>query len=174
MKSRFLLLACLLLVGSTYADLEATTKDGRKVLLNDNGLWQFVKEGDDEKAPKARLMLKIHETYRDSCRLGFEMTNNLGFPIRTAVLRFTAYKPGGVAFDTLSRGFSRIKPGEQQFQEIRFRGVTCEEIDKLQVNTARNCHIGELTKYNASAKTCLDLLRTEPSDFMTIYQAPTE
>ena len=172
MYTRPLLFACLLATGIAQADLKATTDDGRKVLLKENGLWEFVDEAKDPEEIKALLQLELRETYHLSCRLGLRLSNNLGTPIRSLVLRFTAYKPGGFEFETVTRGYSRIKPTKHQYQQIRFRGLTCEEIDKVQVRAARNCHVGELTKYNASPEACLSLVRTEPSELMTIYQAP--
>jgi len=83
-------------------------------------------------------------------------------------LRFTAYKNETIAFETVSRGYSYIKPTMSQFQEVSFRGITCDEITSVEVFAARNCHIGDLTKYSASAEDCLQLLTVRPSDIMVI------
>ena len=36
------------------------------------------------------------------------------------------------------------------------------------VSAARNCHVGELTKYSASKERCLQLIEVEPSDMLPI------
>lgn len=174
MKIRTLIVASLLACTAVQADTEATTKDGRKVLLKDNGLWEYIVEDSVQQQPKAVLELKLKDSSAHGCRLGLKMTNELAMPIRTLVLRFTAYKEGGIAFETVSRGFSRIKPTKDQYQEIRFRGTSCEDIAQVQVRAAHNCHVGELTKYSASEETCLALVRTMPSDLITIFQAPSD
>jgi len=174
MKISNLLLAGLLFSVSAHADLQATTKDGREVLLRDNGLWEFVVDRKQEQQPKALLKLEKREDIPNGCRLGLRVDNQLNAQIRTLVLRFTAYKPGGIPFETVSRGYSFIKPTKNQYQEIRFRDLSCDDIDKVQVRAAHNCHVGELTKYSATEESCLSLVKVVESNLMTIYIAPSE
>lgn len=154
------------------ADMEATTNDGRKVILKDNGTWAYATDGG-EQPETAGLVLEMRRDIPNGCKLGLRINNELNAQIRTLVLRFTAYKTGDIPFETVSRGYSFIKPTTSQYQEIRFRGLSCGEIDKVQVRAAHNCHIGELTKYNADEDRCLELIRVEESSLMTIYKAPT-
>jgi len=172
MKRRALTLALLLSTQLSLAATEATTADGRKVLLRDNGTWTFVREGAEEDKPMARLELENRVEIPNGCRLGLRMSNNLNAQIRTLVLRFTAFKAGDIPFETVSRGYSFIKPTTDQYQEIRFRGISCEQIDKVLVRAAHNCHIGELTKYNASEDRCLELVDVRESELMTIFKKP--
>jgi len=174
MKILTLLLSGLLASTAAHADIQATTKDGRSVLLKDNGLWEFVTENATAEEPKANLKLEKLEDIPNGCRLGLRLNNQLNAHIRTLVLRFTAYKEGDIAFETVSRGYSFIKPTKNQYQEIRFRDLSCKDIDKVQVQAAHNCHVGELTKYSASEDACLDLVRVAESKLKTIYKAPSE
>jgi len=167
------LLAGLLLSTSAQADIQATTTDGRKVVLKDNGLWEFIIAGEQEEQPKALLKLEKREDIPNGCRLGLRVDNQLTAQIRTLVLRFTAYKAGDIPFETVSRGYSFIKPTKNQYQEIRFRDIGCDDIDKVQVRAAHNCHVGELTKYSATEGACLGLVKAEESNLMTIYIAPS-
>ena len=151
------------------ADMTATTADGREVLLRDNGTWAFTskaKTADGE----ARGILTLEKKFdlARGCRLGLRLQNDLPAQIRSLVLRFTAFKEGQVAFETVSRGYSYIKPTVSQYQEISFRGITCNEITSVTVSAARNCHVGELTKYSASEKRCLELIDVRPSDMLPI------
>jgi hypothetical protein len=120
------------------------------------------------------LQLEKIEDIPNGCRLGLRIDNRLNAHIRTLVLRFTAYKQGDIAFETVSRGYSFIKPTKNQYQEIRFRDLACADIDKVQVRAAHNCHVGELTKYSATEESCLGLVRVEESSLTTIYIAPSE
>lgn len=162
-----------LLATQAAADIEATTKDGRKVLLDDNGTWHYLLETDQEQAPKmAELVLEHRQALPHGCRLGLRMTNHMESQIRTLVLRFTAFKQGDIPFETVSRGYSFIKPTTDQYQEIQFRGITCDEIDKVQVRAAHNCHVGELTKYSASEERCLELVDVKASELVTLFKKP--
>jgi len=167
-------LCSLLLISTAIADIEATTANGEKVRLNKNGTWQYIHEGEDEAPPAmASLVLEQRHDLPNGCRLGLRMLNDTNSQIRSLVLRFTALKPGNISFETVSRGYSYIKPTASQYQEIRFRGLSCDEIDKVRVHAAHNCHVGELTKYSASEERCLEIVDVKESDMMTIYKSPT-
>ena len=162
----FLVLA--LSVQLAAADITATTADGRKVMLRDNGTWKFVTREDKDGETHATLTLEKKFDMARGCRLGLRLQNDLSAQIRTLVLRFTAYKEEQVAFETVSRGFSYIKPTTSQYQEISFRGITCDEIISVAVTAARNCHVGELTKYSASGSRCLELVEVMGSELLPI------
>lgn len=151
------------------ADVTITAPDGRKVLLRDNGTWTVVEETEGgEPRRYAVLTLEKKEKLARGCRLGLRIQNDLSAQIRSLVLRFTAYKGGDTEFETVSRGFSFIKPTLSQYQEIQFRGITCDEITSVGVSGARNCHVGDLTKYSAEAHHCLNLVDVVTSDILPI------
>ena len=151
------------------ADMTATTADGRKVLLRDNGTWEFTGKVDAaDSEPRAILTLEKKFDLARGCKLGLRLQNDLPAQIRSLVLRFTAFKEAKVAFETVSRGYSYIKPTVSQYQEISFRGITCDEISSVTVSAARNCHVGALTKYSASGQHCLALVDVRPSDMLPI------
>ena len=162
-------IALALLTQAATADIKATTADGREVLLRDNGTWTLVTDQSGEEASKqAILTLEKKFDLARGCRLGLRLKNDLAAQIRTLVLRFTAYKGDNIPFETVSRGFSYIKPTTSQYQEISFRGISCDEIGAVEVSAARNCHVGELTKYSASEERCLELIEISASDLLPI------
>ncbi|MCB1922291.1 MAG: hypothetical protein KDJ27_00875 [Gammaproteobacteria bacterium] len=152
---------------SAFAELTAVTADGRKVSLRDDGTWVFVNAATDEQ-PHATLTLENKSELAGGCRLGLRLNNALPAQIRTLVLRFTAYKEESVPFETVSRGFSYVRPTTSQYQEISFRGIGCEQIISVAVAAARNCHVGELTKYSASESRCLELIEVHGSELLPI------
>lgn len=167
-------ITCLLLAvaASAGAGQQATLDDGRKVLLKDDGRWEYLTPEDAETEDQHHAGLKVErrETIPQGCRLGLRLQNDLTSRIRSLVLRFTAYKPGPIAYETVSRGFSHIKPTDNQYREIRFRDIACEEIAQIQVHGAKNCHVGELTKYSDGEDTCLSLVHVNDSDLIKIYK----
>ncbi|MDJ0738123.1 MAG: hypothetical protein QNJ91_00280 [Gammaproteobacteria bacterium] len=164
----------LLTQAAAAAELTATTADGRKVLLRDNGTWEFASKAASDDEASAALTLENQVDLARGCRLGLRLQNDLPAQIRSLVLRFAAYKGPQVAFETVSRGYSYIKPTASQYQEVTFRGIRCDEIDSVAVSAARNCHVGELTKYSASASRCLELVDVRPSDILPIAKQPAD
>lgn len=171
MRYRLLFLTLLLLLagGVTAGEMTATTEDGRKVILRSNGTWVLADDATTDTGREAAvLQLERRFDIARGCRLGLRLQNDLDDQIRTLVLRFTAYKGDDIPFETVSRGFSYLKPTTSQYQEITFRGIKCEEISSVEVFAARNCHVGRLTKYSASANHCLELIDVAPSDLLAI------
>ena len=155
----------------TYADVRATTEDGQRVILRSNGTWvpaAAAEQGSGE--GKAVLTLETLEPRTRVCRLGLRLQNNTPETIRSLVLRFTAYIDGNITFETVSRGFSWVRPTLSQFQEIDFRGISCDEIESVELSAARNCHVGDLTKFSATPGDCLDIVRLEPSSLLPIVK----
>lgn len=154
------------------AGQQATLDDGRKVLLKDDGRWEYLTPEDNEpdKPLQAVLTVERRQTIPQGCRLGLRLQNDLTTRIRSLVLRFTAYKAGPIAYETISRGFSLIRPTDSQYREIRFRNVPCEEIVHVQVHGAENCHVGDLTKYTEDADPCLSLVKVADSNLIKIYK----
>ena len=148
---------------------EATTNDGMRVMLHDNGTWKRIPQ-KNENPERAGLTVERVEELPTGCRIGMRLNNQLTAPIRSLVLRFTAYKEGPVAYETVTRGFSFIKPTDSQYQETLFRGITCPEIAQLQVHGADKCHVGELTKYSSNEKSCLALVHVADSDLIKIFK----
>lgn len=151
------------------ADVTITIPDGRKVLLRDNGTWSVVEEKQDsENRRYASLTVEKKFQLPRGCKFGLRLQNDLSARIRTLVLRFTAYKGNEIPFETVSRGFSYVKPTASQYQEIKFRGVSCDEISSIEVSAARNCHVGDLTKYSAEAHHCLNLVAIKNNEIVPI------
>lgn len=98
------------------------------------------------------------------------MQINLSTRIRGLVLRFTAHKAGPIAYETQSRGFSLIKPTDNQYREILFRHVSCDEIAQVEVHGANNCHVCDLAKYSDGQDECLSLIEVTDSDLIKIYK----
>ena len=161
--------ALLLIAQLASADVTITIPDGRQVILRDNGTWSVVKESDSpESRTYAVLTVEKKFDLPRGCKYGLRLQNDLSARIRTLVLRFTAYKGDQIPFETISRGFSFVKPTASQYQEIKFHGINCDEISSVEVFAARNCHVGDLTKYSAEAHHCLKLVDVLSNDIVPI------
>ena len=167
-----LLLAGLCMTGA-WAAQEAVTGDGMRVLLKEDGTWDWIdpptKRNPDEGG--AKLVVERREPLANGCRFGLRLTNNLNEPIRSLVLRFMAYKPGPVAYDEVTRGFFNIKPTDSQYHTIVFRGLTCDQIQQVEVDAAEKCRVGDdYTSYWYGAERCLGGVDIVDSDLVQIYK----
>jgi hypothetical protein len=150
------------------ADMEAVTKDGRHVILKDNKTWEYLfsKEGDPSNS--AVLSVMNVEDLGSVCKIGLRLQNNLGYTIKSLVPTFSVYKTGGLRFDSISKGFSSIKPTLNLYRELQFHGIGCSEVDHILVHDADQCNMGQLDKYNNKKGECLSKIFVEPSDLINI------
>lgn len=169
MRRIYFVLVAMTVSSLAWSAQEAVTNDGSRVMLHDDGTWTAIAQKDQEKS-RARLVVERVEPLSTGCRIGLRLHNELTAPIRSLVLRFTAYKDGPVAYETVTRGFSFIKPTDSQYQEMLFAGIKCAEIQQLQVHAADKCHAGDLTDDSGSAKRCLSLVHVADSDLIKIFK----
>ena len=150
------------------ADVEAVTKDGRHVILRDNQTWEYLHHDQGDPATSAVLSVINIEDLGGACIIGLRLQNNLGYRIKSLVPTFSVYKTGGLRFESLSKGFSSIKPTRDLYREIQFYGIGCSEVDHILVHGADQCNMGELDKYNNREGECLSKVFVEPSDLINI------
>jgi hypothetical protein len=185
-KTRNLLLGTLMGVvagaAAFAADIEATTPDGRRVLLKDDMTWRYVdgatptpgerSAADAAKDPAAaqpkdegEAILTLEERIPGNriCRFRFKLVNNLPYEIRSLVPELSVYRSNDVRYDSVFTGFSFLKPGDAQTREARFNGIACEDIARLQVGGGDRCEMGELDKFSSAKGQCLSLVRVVPS-----------
>jgi len=175
------------------ADIEATTPDGRRVLLKDDKTWRYVEgdaakpeakpavEGAAAKAEAAKdtkeatakkdegeavLSLEGRIAGNRICRFQFKLVNNLPYEVRSLVPEFAVYRANNVVYDSVFTGFSFLRPGDSQMREARFNGIACEEVTRLQVGGGDRCEMGELDKFSNAKGKCLSLVRVVPSEIV--------
>jgi hypothetical protein len=154
------------------ADFEVSGPGGRRILLKEDGTWQYIDTGQEQAKGKpaetgeAVLTLEHKTEAGPNCRFGFRLSNNLPYEIWSIVPSFSAYRPGDVLYETRSIGFVSIKPGNSQSRSTEFRGITCQEIDRLQVSGGDRCEMGELTRFSNETGACLAKVRVDPSELV--------
>ena len=158
----------LLLSLDASADMEAVTKEGRKVVLKDDKTWEYMQPTQSDASISAVLSVINVEDMGSLCKLGLRLQNNLGYKIKSLVPSFTAYKTGGLRFDSVSKSFSSIKPTLDLYREIQFHGLGCSDIDHIQVHGADQCDMGPLDKYNNEEGECLRKVFVQASDLINI------
>jgi hypothetical protein len=175
-----LLVAAALLALPVCADTEATTADGRRVLLKDDGTWSFI----EDKAEKTDEAVKAAPAYNPktdgegvlqlerrvelgrSCRFVLSLQNALIYEVVSIVPYLTAWRANGAAYQTESVSFQSIRPGNRQERAVDFLGITCGEIARLQVVGGDRCEMGELNKFSDAKGQCLARVRVVSSELV--------
>ena len=173
MAETALLVAGLAVTLTVRAEVEVTTPAGRRILLKDNGTWEYVdvnkKDRTDGKEKGEALLLlerKIDEGTR--CRFQVRLTNSLNYEVRSLVLSYSAYRANGLVFDTVSAGvgFNTLKPGESQGREFAFTGIGCKDIARVQVVGGDRCEMDDLHRFSAEKGQCLARVRVVASELV--------
>jgi len=157
------------------ADFEVAGPDGRRILLKDDGTWRYVDATTQEPSkdkPKVTVTgegvftLERRTEVGPHCRFGLRLQNNTNFEIQTIVPSFSAYRANGVLYATHTLGFYSIKPGNNQYREILFQGITCQEVARLQVSGGDRCVMADLDRFSSTGEACLERVRVVASDLV--------
>jgi len=172
---RFLLVAGIVLSHAARADFELTGPDGRRILLKDNGTWQYVEgmwqdlaEGKPKEAGEAVLLLERKIERGNGCRFVVGLVNDLPYEINSLVPYFSIYRANGVIYDTVSSptAFTAVRPGDKLVREFEFTGIACQDIARVQVVGGDRCEMGDLHKFSEGKGQCLARVRVEASDLV--------
>jgi len=104
---------------------------------------------------QAVLSLHVKKSYQDACMFGFTLTNTLPYKITDIAFRFTAVLRGDVAYNQFTRNFSGLNPTDAQYREITFNGITCDEIERIEVADVGRCSMDDLSRFSAKPGDCI-------------------
>jgi hypothetical protein len=168
-------------------DFEVTGPDGRRILLREDGRWRYIdpksaaadaesgdagdKEAKAKEKPKedvGEAVLTVERKLDGNriCRFGLKLVNNLKFEVRSLVPQFSAVRANGVVYDTVFSAFQFVRPGDSQVREIRFEGIACPDIARLQVTGGDRCEMGDLDKFSPVKGVCLSHVRVVESNLI--------
>jgi hypothetical protein len=174
-------------------DFEVTGPDGRRILLREDGRWRYIdpksaagdaeKKADGEAGDGGDKEVKAKEKPKEDvgeavltverkldgnriCRFGLKLVNNLKFEVRSLVPQFSAVRANGVVYDTVFSAFQFVRPGDSQVREIRFEGIACPDIARLQVTGGDRCEMGDLDKFSPVKGVCLSHVRVVESNLI--------
>ena len=156
------------------ADFELTGPDGRRILLKDNGTWEYVQTINQERTAdksqqdrEAILVLERTNQSNIDCQIAVRLENRLPYEIRSLVPYYSVYRANGVIYSSVSGlGFSSVKPGDKQSRMIVIEGIRCNEISRIQIVGGGRCQMGDLEKFSSTQEQCLARLRVMPSDLL--------
>jgi hypothetical protein len=144
------------------------TPDGRRVLLRDDHTWEVIDVEQGDLSASAVITVANVHALRNACKVGLRLENNLGYNIKSLIPRFSAYTRKGVLYETVSKAFSSIKPTRDQYQQIQFIGITCEDVGHVRVHGADHCSMGLMDKFNEKEGECLSHVYVQASDLIKI------
>ena len=76
-----------------------------------------------------------------------------------------------MAYNAQTASFGRIRPGDQSRRALRFGGIACAEIARLQVGGGDRCEMGDLNKFSEANGQCLARVRVLPSSLLPFEKA---
>lgn len=155
-------------VTRTSEGVVVVTPDGRRVLLRDDHTWEVVQAGQGDPAASAVISVANTRGLRNACKIGLRLENHLGYNIKSLIPSFSVYTRDGILFETVSKSFSSIKPTRDQYRQIQFIGITCDEIGHIRVHGAGHCSMGPMDKFNEAEGECLSHIYVQESDLLKI------
>jgi len=155
-------------VTHTNEGIVVVTPDGRRVLLRDNHTWEVIEVDQGDPSTSAVISVANTRGLRNACKIGLRLENHLGYNIKSLIPRFSAYTTDGVLFETTSKAFSSIKPTKNQYRQIQFIGITCEDIGHVRVHGAEHCSMGLMDKFNEAEGECLSHIHVQASDLIKL------
>lgn len=168
-SARVVMAAALVPCLATAAEIEVKGPDGRRILLNDDRTWRYADDkpaAAEKPSATAVLYLEGRADVDRNCRFQLRLVNQLPYEIRSVVPEFSVHRANGVVYDSVLAAFQFIKPGDEQKREVRFRGIACQDVVRLQVSGGDRCEMGDLDKFSPVKGRCLALVRVEPSDLV--------
>jgi hypothetical protein len=157
-------------VTHTDEGIDIVTPDGRHVLLKNDHTWQYIEQEQPPAEKSAVLSVVNIRKYRNACDIGFRLTNNLPYLIKSLVPRFSAYTKDQIMFDSLSGSFDSIKPTGSQYKSIRFIGIACPDILYIKVSGGDRCTMGPFTKFDSNEGECLKQVYVQASDLIKVIK----
>jgi len=153
------------------ADIELVAPGGRKVILKDDGTWRYVDaavppDAAAEPTVQAELSLLRREVRGVGCRLSLKLENKLPYAIKNLVPYFSAIRPDGVVYQTMSTSFLELRPGDSQGGAVDFTGITCVDIGRVEVNGGDRCDMAELDRFTEGKGLCLARVKVLASSLM--------
>lgn len=157
-------------VTRTGEGIEVVSPDGRHVLLRDDHTWEYI-EVEQLPADESAVLAVVNvEELSNACDVGFRLTNNLPYKIKSLVPSFSAYTTDQVLFDTQSKSFNSIKPTRSQYQKVRFIGITCPNISHIRLLGADRCTMGPFTKFDSGDGECLKRVYVQESNLIKVLK----
>ena len=157
-------------VTHTDEGIEVVTPKGRHVLLKNDHTWEYLEVEQPPAETSAVLSVVNIKKLRNACVIGFRLTNNLPYLIKSLVPRFSAYTRDQIKFDTLSTSFDFIKPTGSQYKKITFIGISCPDILYIKVHGGDRCTMGPFTKFDSEEGECLKQVYLQESDLIKVVK----
>ena len=157
-------------VTRTKEGVEVVTPNGKHVLLKDDFTWEYLEVEQLPAGESAVLEVVNVKELGNTCDIGFRLTNNLPYKIKSLVPSFSVYNRDQVLFDTQSKSFNSIKPTRSQYQKVRLIGITCPEISHIKLLGADRCTMGPFTKFDSDEGECLKRIHVKESDLIKVLK----
>lgn len=118
----------------------------------------------------AVFSVNVRKSFPDACLFGITLTNNLPYKITNLSYRVAAYINGNVFHSQVTRNFFELKPTEQQYRDVTFHQVTCDQIDRLEISDPGRCSLGKLNRFSAEPGDCAKFTDVAPTSVVDVVK----
>lgn len=126
----------------------------------------------------ALLSVESKTQHAYACQYWVKLANRLPYKIRDLPLRFSAYiqnpdYPEPVLFESLTRSFFEMRPTEEQYIDLFYMHVRCNNVLFIKVEDTGTCTIGETTAFTSQAGDCSRYITLQESPLVKTVKATT-
>lgn len=114
----------------------------------------------------AELALVAKSDVPGGCQFELQVHNTLPYEIRNLVPDFRVFRNGGALYATQTVAFIGIRPGDERVRRVRFAGIRCADIERLQVLGGDRCEMGELERFADVRGACLARVKLLPTQLV--------
>jgi len=118
----------------------------------------------------AVFSVNVRKSFPDACLFGITLTNNLPYKITNLSYRVAAYINGDVFHSRVTRNFFELKPTEQQYRDVTFNQITCDQIDRLEISDPGRCSVGKLNRFSAEPGDCAKFTDVGPTSVVNVVK----
>lgn len=165
---------------AAHADFELKDAAGRRILLRDDGTWLYIDDkpvaaaeppaapasAAEEAGAMAELALVGKSDTPAGCQFELQVQNTLPYEIRNLVPDFRAFRNGGAPYATQTVAFIGVRPGDERVRRVRFLGIRCADIERLQVLGGDRCEMGDLERFADVKGACLARVKIMPTQLV--------
>lgn len=146
---------------SAQGAIRATTEDGRPVILNADGSWQFDTDAAQREGHRLALSVPRLQDIANGCRVSVHLNNlSADQPIGNFTPRIAFYRSDRITPMREIMRFRDVAPGSGSEQFVVLRYTACAVLKSLEINTLQDsCVIGGKIHEDFE---CLEWTRADP------------
>lgn len=124
----------------------------------------------------ALLSVELKKQHAYACQYWIKLNNRLPHKIRNLPLRFSAYikspdYPDPIVYESVTRSFFEMRPTEEQYLDLFYINVGCDDILSIRVADTGQCTVGESSRFTTQTGDCGRYIVVQESPLVKMVKA---